>query len=456
MFSVDLGYVGQVQTELDRAVDSAALAGASVLSGGIDVAEAEALSFFLHNRVGQQQIPSGSGRGAEISAWSTSHPGAFQVDAGEWNVGNRTFSLSADQPSSVRVRARYDNAPLFFARALGYRSFSVESEAVARFQPRDIMLVLDFSASMNDDSELKRIYEYGEFVRPTIENDLLQFYQELGSPVYGNMTFAPRYISSTNNSTILTKLGLQGVPYPYPSGSWSDYFNYVKSSNGTPARVGYRYRYGYLTLINYWLERQPQHDQTPSLYSVSAQPVTAVKDATAIFMEYILEVDTDDRVGLTIYNSPSQNAVLEQSLTEDFQQPIESIVAARQAGHYDNYTNIGAGIHTAWTELDTNARQGAAKMIVLMTDGIANRPGGTSTARQFALDEAQEAADRQYPIVTISLGNAADTDLMEQIAAITGGVHFNVPGDSSVVDFEDDLLDIFRQIANDRPLMLVH
>ncbi len=35
----------------------------------------------------------------------------------------------------------------------------------------------------------------------------------------------------------------------------------------------------------------------------------------------------------------------------------------------------------------------ALPMIVLMTDGIANRPSGTSTARAYALSEAQLAAD---------------------------------------------------------------
>ena len=48
------------------------------------------------------------------------------------------------------------------------------------------MLVLDYSASMNDDSELRRISEYGEGVRETVEANLLQIYQDLGSPTYGN------------------------------------------------------------------------------------------------------------------------------------------------------------------------------------------------------------------------------------------------------------------------------
>ncbi|HID77860.1 MAG TPA: VWA domain-containing protein, partial [Planctomycetaceae bacterium] len=149
------------------------------------------------------------------------------------------------------------------------------------------------------------------------------------------------------------------------------------------------------------------------------------------------------------------NALVELSLTQDFAVVIPDIVTHRQAGHYDRFTNIGAGIHEAWVELDAHGRPGAKKMIVLMTDGKANRPGGTSSGKSYALQQADLAAQRNYPIVTISLGNAADTALMQQIADITSGVHFNVPGGASVTDYKDELLAVFRQIADDRPLALV-
>ena len=156
--------------------------------------------------------------------------------------------------------------------------------------------------------------------------------------------------------------------------------------------------YGFLTLINYWLEKKPAYNQTPDLWNVCAQPVTAVKDTVGVFMHYIQEVDSEDRVALVVYNSPSQNALVEQTLTMDFD-AVEAVVDHRQAGHYDTMTNIGAGVHEAWNELDDCARIGAKKMIVLMTDGIANRP--SYNGRNFALQQAGLAAERHYPIVTI-------------------------------------------------------
>ena len=59
------------------------------------------------------------------------------------------------------------------------------------------------------------------------------------------------------------------------------------------------------------------------------------------------------------------------------------------------------------------------------------------------------------PCHYISLGAGADTGLMQQVADITAGVHFNIPGSSSISEYEDQLKDVFREIADHRPLELV-
>ncbi len=545
--SIDVGYMMNVQTELKRATDSAALAGAGSLVEGADVAQLQSLDFMLRNPVGSQVLMEEENREALLEAWLAEHPDEFEVAVGHWDPDaarhpeDLRFTESDVMPSTIHVSASRCNVPLFFARVFGRDSFDVHAESIARYQPRDIALVLDFSASMNDDSELRRIYEYGEDARQAVEDNLWQIYTEL-NPSYGNLQFEPDYVTlvgeppstgcepqitvkflentkqvyvtstkdlsnvvlrysdgttqkieplsdptgtfgdgskkitkiwvksgcnasgegpgygerfelswTNHDPTVEQCLGLDTVPYPYPSGSWDNYIDYVQSSYYV-RRAGYKKMYGYMTLINYWLEKKPKYSQTPDLWQASAQPVTAVKDAVGVFMTYIQEVDCEDRVALVVYNDYSQNAILEQTLTEDFA-AVEDIVQHRQAGHYDRYTNIGAGIHDAWVELDAHARTGSKKMIVLMTDGQANRPSGNGDG--YAIEQAEIAASKHYPIVTISLGNAADTSLMQQIADISDGVHFNVPGGQSVTDYEDDLLGVFRQIADDRPLILV-
>lgn len=97
-------------------------------------------------------------------------------------------------------------------------------------------------------------------------------------------------------------------------------------------------------------------------------------------------------------------------------------------------------------------------MIVLMTDGRANWHDGhydMSAAEDHVISEAYASADQRLPVVTISLGGGADKQLMQQVADITNSRHFNIPGGQSVGDYRDELIQVFREIADDRPLKLV-
>jgi hypothetical protein len=215
--------------------------------------------------------------------------------------------------------------------------------------------------------------------------------------------------------------------------------------------------FGYANLINYWLEQRPSHYQTSDLADVTAQPISAVKDAVDVFMDYVSQVDTNDRIGLAIYDAPDGNGKIETGLTYDFDYVV-SLARARQAGHYHNYTNIGAGLKSAREELEANGRTGAFKMIVLMTDGRANWHNGSydlTAAANNVTAEAQAAAALNIPVIAISLGAGADTSLMQSVADITESRHFNIPGGQSVADYRDDLFEVFRAIADSRPLKLV-
>lgn len=431
--AIDLGYVMLIRTELQAAADTAALAGAGATINGTAAAEAEAIRYASYYQAGGRPIASDQ----------------VNVQFGTWDSTTRQFTADPDEPTAARVTVE-NTSPLFFARIFGDREFHAETQAVATVAPRDIMLVLDFSGSMCFDSQLSSIDALGQ---ANIEANLLQIYQDLGSPTFGNMQWDPVYISSNRTNSVKNTLGLRHVPYPYPSGSWDDYINYVKNDYAI-ARAGYRKRYGYLTWVNYLQAREYGHSQTPDLWMTDEQPVTAVKDATDLLADYLEEKCEGDRLGLSVYTASNGDAVLESSLTHDFT-AVADIARHRQAGHYQPYTNIYAGMHTARIELQDNARTGAAKLMVLMTDGNANRPGNTSTARTMALSEAQACADAKIPIVTISLGADADTDLMQEIATITKGVYFEIPGGQTVAEYEEQLKDVFRRVAADRELRLV-
>lgn len=430
--AVDYGYIVTVQTELKRATDAGALAGANALVNGSGQANQAVLDIIAQNRVGTSTL---SGQNVTIQT-------------GTWDSNTRSFTATNNSPSAVRVVATTPSQAFFFAPIFGQNNFTVQNESIAVYQPRDIMIVLDFSGSMNDDTELNSIG--GALTAASVEANLLSTYALMGLPQYGSLGNTLVTVSSNNNTTIRNTLGLTGVTYPFAQGSWTEYFNYVKG-NSLPS--AYRKRYGKITLVDYWLSRRDGYNETNLLWKGDPQPVTAVKDAVSLFLAYLQANYTDDQVGFTLYTAADGTAIVEKSLTKNMTD-VETTVRQRQAGHYVGGTNIGDGIKKGREDLVAKARPGAFKMMVLMTDGQANAPSGVDPD-QYALDQAALCAAAKIPIVCISLGAGADTSIMNSIASTTGGVHFNVPGGQTVSAYEQQLKDVFKQVADDRPLKLV-
>jgi Mg-chelatase subunit ChlD len=471
--ALDVGYLYVVKEDLQTAADSAALAGASGLSISQDEARNRAYAYAKKNR---------ANRAAVVLQPS-------DVELGQWDPSTRTFTPTGSspgaQPSAVKVTAqlresRGNAVGLFFARVLGVNSSDVAATAIGAFGARDVVLSLDYSASMSYDSQLRHIAELG---RPAVEQSLLDIWHSLGSPTYGKMQFTPVYLSSTDSATILKTLGLGSVSYPYPNSAymdptnqkihtctrgWSDYFSYVQGTaiarNENKTIVNdphYRKYYGYMTLVDYF--QAVQYRAAPdgiALWQTPQQPITAVKDAVSLFLDYMQHPRTDDRVGLTAFTFTDGTSKREVPLSTDYTL-LETTSRQRQAGHYHNQTNISAGIEAARDELAAQTRTGAQRLIVLLSDGRTNwldnnHTANETAAKNAALQQARFAARDKVPILTISLGADADLDLMQQIADITGGTHFIVPGGRAVSDYRDQLFAVFAKIALQRPLKLVY
>lgn len=560
VFTVDVGYITLSRSQLQNAVDAGALAAVQELnhdgdqSQVVEKAMEAAQEVCAIHRAGDHASVSLDGNLGDVEFGRRIYDptsGEYSYLWGSEAVPYNVVRVTARRSKIVNQQgAAEDNQlPLFFGPLFGAAGATIQAEAIATFQPRDIMLVLDFSASMNDDSELMSISALGQ---QAIEDNIYQMWDELGSPTYGNMDFTPDWVtvqtkptllipsmsitwtgpevlvsspiqltsvhleftdgttqlldnllsilsplvnvsfSGTggnngklikmvrvtsvlhrlltpgeeidffNNNVIKRGLGLDTVAYPYPSGSWNDYIEYARSHanwmpwyDGDVFNAGYRRKFGILTLINFWNKNKPMYSETPDLWQTSQQPAKALKDSVDVMIDYLTAVSAEDNVGLSVYTHPSTDgAILEGGLGTPYG-TIKSITRQRQAGHYDRYTNIGAGIRQARLELEANSRPKALKMIILITDGQANRSLTSASPNQFAVDEAQLAADSHIKIMTISLGAGADSSLMQQIADIGKGEHFNIPGGQSVSQYETELKEVFAKIAADRPLKLI-
>jgi len=136
-FAVDLGYLYIVNTELQRTADAAALSGAwELLERQIDqdvsptdavaLSEAEASQYSGLNKVG------GAGPALADSDLQIGQIGSYTDPTLAWGYGDP----SRFNAVKVRVRRASDlnqEVPFFFARALGFSSIPMQSDATAAF-----------------------------------------------------------------------------------------------------------------------------------------------------------------------------------------------------------------------------------------------------------------------------------------------------------------------------------
>ena len=117
---------------------------------------------------------------------------------------------------------------------------------------------------------------------------------------------------------------------------------------------------------------------------------------------------SNDRISLVTFDS---TATANQPLGTDVAATRRALDGLTAGGG----TNIGAGMKLAREELEKNARKNAHRLMVVMTDGVANKPSSTTQAKAFVLQEAQAAKASKIQILTISMGALADTNLMQQV-----------------------------------------
>lgn len=212
--------------------------------------------------------------------------------------------------------------------------------------------------------------------------------------------------------------------------------------------------------------------------------IEALHNSAPAFVDVIESSSGDDRIGVmglscrpdyypymvmylgytgVAYNSglhPTDDhhiGILESPLTTDFASLKQNVLGPANlpaekygyAPYIVGYTGTGAAIgdaaHYLNQQPEIRNELEVEKVIVLMSDGYANRP--THNAAGYALAMAEYAADRDISIYTISLGNEADLNLMNQIATTTGGEHFDATG-SGEGELTEKLTDAFRQAAS--------
>ncbi|HEV7280591.1 MAG TPA: vWA domain-containing protein [Pirellulaceae bacterium] len=438
-FAVDTAKLSLTQTNIQTAADAASLAAAQEITRAIHDAGRNGGSFDVG-------IDSPSVAVARQMAVDVAEANGAWIDsARDVKFGNRKYNPStggwvttwnSGPINTVQVDVRRDNANLTaqdsevllsFGWAVGRESAPLLASSAAFVESRDLVLVLDFSGSMNDDSTLASVGNLGQ---ATVEASLDGMWDSLraADPKFSGTTKSKfpstgfgqvnskygTYKSSTTTDTIFEQLNLDdknsnGTPkYPFPQvgrfsngvekGSpdyntsttqWKNYINYVKNLSGT-----YKRRYGYRTLMDYLQVERERYDQAEDLWRTPHYPFHAVKEGATMLCDFLEDLSYGDQLGVVSY---AEEAVREDYLSDggtvidlksdpitDQYAKIDAIQRHKQAGHYSMYTGTGYGIKEARQMLlgtggsDTgHLRYGARPTMIVMTDGLANRsPSG--------------------------------------------------------------------------------
>lgn len=209
-FSVDIGMISLAQTRMQGATDAAALAAAMEITHAIQTSGPEVSNVFAYalDKARTTGVDVAHANGVYVNPDVDVVFGRRSKNdvTGQWEMN---WNVDPSKTNAVKIIARRDNAdlaqpdgkvPALFSAVLGNKGSVVRAASIAYIEPRDMVVVHDFSRSMNFDS-----YFSNEVTTPLpqaqIEDNLLTVWNDLQPLSLGNMTFTPVYISSTKSNT---------------------------------------------------------------------------------------------------------------------------------------------------------------------------------------------------------------------------------------------------------------
>jgi len=451
--SVDTGRVVLTETQMQNAADAASLAASQEIQAAVHAAGQGAGSATIDaNSIAVTAARNMAADVAEANGVYVDPDQDVQFGKRIYNPVNGDWSVQwGGAPYNVvKVTARRTGEdtsapdgefPLAFGWAIGKDSVPLEASSTAFTEARDLVLVLDFSGSMNYDSQLTS--SLGLSVAEGLLDNMWDAMVAADPKWPGTSTskfplsgfgsinsYQGTYVSSTTTSTILSTLGLtqndasgsrlypypqagrssDGLPKSKPSNStsdalWTKYVDFVKNHPKTE----YRNYYGYRTLMDY-LQQKAISGFTPrdrytseDMWRTPHQPMAPLKKGTSLFLAFLDDLDFGDEVGFVGYgewgvqivslnDGDASVDVSSDPITPDYSQ-IDVMQIHHQAGEFNGQTNMGDGILKGREMLvgkagdpndDGFTRYGARPTMILMTDGLANRrPSGWSLPSSF-------------------------------------------------------------------------
>ncbi len=209
-YSVDIGIISLTKTRMQNATDTAALAAAMEISHAISTAGQDVGDVFVY---AQSQARVVAGDVAEMNGTYINE--SIDVDFGHryYNAATGVYSIdwnpAGNQVNCVKVIARRTGTdtnapdgklPGMFSTVAGNTGTAVQAESIAYIEPRDMVVVHDFSRSMTFDSYFTD-EQNNHLTQSQIEANIQLVYTDLQPLNLGSLPYVPTYASKTKSNT---------------------------------------------------------------------------------------------------------------------------------------------------------------------------------------------------------------------------------------------------------------
>ena len=186
--AIDVGRIAVAKLECQNAADVASMAGARTLNGIMP----QNLGAATTNAQNAALTYSIMGQPVQTSDISVQH-GTYR-----YNKSQQAFvpsmTLGSGENYNLTQATITKSCPTTFARVFGYSAFNVTATATAAHRPRDTAIVLDYSGSMNNESDLWNCESYLDNGQSPPNNpNQTSNNQETVYPLFGHYNQAQNY-----------------------------------------------------------------------------------------------------------------------------------------------------------------------------------------------------------------------------------------------------------------------
>jgi len=257
--AVDIGVASLTKSQMQAAVDSAALAGAMEITNSLANAGNNVSNVFSY---AQDQARAKAAAVAQLNNVYVNPATDVTFGRRYYDATSKSYLIDwkagANQTNVVKVTARRDGTnksapdakvPSLFA--VGSGGTTIRTDATAFIDPRDMVIVQDFSRSMNFDSYFTDEVATG-LTKAQIEDCLAMVWSDLQPLTLGTMTYTPKYFTQSQTSTSVTgtvtfkgtsvavtsTTGMKTVVISFSSGSQTFNISGTTTKSGTYSGTG--------------------------------------------------------------------------------------------------------------------------------------------------------------------------------------------------------------------------